>query len=245
MRLPIITGIIRRRLLINYRLDPQVAKSLLPKPFAPKIFNGYALVGICLIRLEEIRPKGLPRFLGVSSENAAHRIAVTQEKSTGQQDSVFIVRRDTNSLINHIGGGRLFPGEHKLSEFEIQDDGNRVSLNIHSGDFYIRVEASSAETLPDDSIFRSIEQASEFFEKGSVGYSVTNNPVKVNGLELFTKNWKVSPLNVNRAESSYLMTTHTFPSESIEFDSGLIMRNVEHEWHSMPDLMVEWPANQP
>ena len=30
------------------------------------------MVGVCLIRLEQIRPSGLPGFLGISSENA-HR----------------------------------------------------------------------------------------------------------------------------------------------------------------------------
>lgn len=35
-----------------------------------------AIVGICLIRLKNIKPKGFLDFLGLSSENGAHRIAV-------------------------------------------------------------------------------------------------------------------------------------------------------------------------
>ena len=34
MRLPVIQGLIRRRLLLNYRIDPEVAGALLP-PAAP------------------------------------------------------------------------------------------------------------------------------------------------------------------------------------------------------------------
>jgi len=33
------------------------------------LVRGSAIAGICLIRLEEIRPKGMPSFVGVSSEN--------------------------------------------------------------------------------------------------------------------------------------------------------------------------------
>jgi len=37
----------------------------------------------CLIRLKDIRPRFFPSFLGISSENAAHRIAVTEPPLAG------------------------------------------------------------------------------------------------------------------------------------------------------------------
>ena len=76
MRIPVIKGVIKRRLLVNFRADPVVVQRLLPAPFRPKLHGAHSLVGICLIRLEQIRPAGLPGLLGLSSENAAHRIAV-------------------------------------------------------------------------------------------------------------------------------------------------------------------------
>jgi len=74
--LPIIRGVIDRRILVNFTVDPAVAAKLLPRPFRPKLVNGFAVAGICLIRLKQIRPRGWPAILGISSENAAHRIAV-------------------------------------------------------------------------------------------------------------------------------------------------------------------------
>src|SRR5579863_426820 len=76
MRIPRITGLIKRRFLVNYRVEPAVIQTLLPDPLRPKLHEGHAVAGICLIRLEEVRPTGLPAFLGMASENAAHRIAV-------------------------------------------------------------------------------------------------------------------------------------------------------------------------
>jgi len=110
MRLPKVHGTIRRRLLINFRVDPEVMQRQLPSPFRPKLHDGYAVGGICLIRLENIRPPRFPSLLGLSSENAAHRIAVTWEDDGGAHEGVYIPRRDTGSLDNHFAGGRLFPG---------------------------------------------------------------------------------------------------------------------------------------
>ena len=60
MRLPIIHGVIRRRLLVNFRGDAEVMGRILPPPFRPKLHGGYAVGGICLIKLEQIRPGWLP-----------------------------------------------------------------------------------------------------------------------------------------------------------------------------------------
>src|SRR6187455_1434032 len=85
MRIPVIRGLIERRILVNYRVDPEVLASLLPQPFRPKLVHGYGMVGICLIRLRNIRPWGLPVWLGISSENAAHRAAVEWDGGGGLQ----------------------------------------------------------------------------------------------------------------------------------------------------------------
>src|SRR5438045_6491094 len=95
-------GIIGRRLLINFRVDPAVMQKLLPAPFRPKLHNGYGIAGICLIRLEDIRPRYFPGIAGTTSENAAHRMAVTWEDAAGSHEGVYIPRRDTASLINHL-----------------------------------------------------------------------------------------------------------------------------------------------
>jgi uncharacterized protein YqjF (DUF2071 family) len=62
MRFPKVHGVIRRRLLVNFRVDPGVIQQLLPSPFRPKLQDGHAIAGVCLIRLEDIRPPGVPQI---------------------------------------------------------------------------------------------------------------------------------------------------------------------------------------
>ena len=64
MKISTLQGIVRRRILVNYRVDPEVIQRQLPPPFRPKLLGDSAIAGICLIRLEQIRPKGLPAALG-------------------------------------------------------------------------------------------------------------------------------------------------------------------------------------
>ena len=89
MRLPAVQGVIDRRILANFSVDPDVLQQALPAPFRPKLVHGWGVAGICLIRLRDIRPRFVPRWLGISSENAAHRIAVEWNTSDGIEEGVW------------------------------------------------------------------------------------------------------------------------------------------------------------
>ncbi len=241
MRLPQIQGLIRRRILVNFRVDPAVIQQQLPRKFRPKLHAGSAIAGICLIRLEQIRPAHIPAIFGISSENAAHRIAVLWDDEHGrEQEGVFIPRRDTDSLLNHLTGGRLFPGEHHQADFQVQNSAGRIAFEMKSRDGEIAVDlrASAVSTLPASSKFSSLAEASAFFEPGSLGYSVTGNDTRLDGVRLRTKTWQVEPLDVEHVYSSYFANKTRFPSGSVKFDCALLMRNIEHEWRSAPDLYL-------
>jgi uncharacterized protein YqjF (DUF2071 family) len=239
MRLPIIKGVIRRRLLVNFRVDAEVMSRYLPQAFRPKLHAGYAIAGICLIRLEEIRPIWLPRFCGIASENAAHRIAVRWEESSGAaREGVFIPRRDTGSYLNHLAGGRLFPGEHHLADFRVMDDGSRISMDMRSRDgrMAVQLRGRESETLPETSCFASLADSSAFFEGGSVGYSTTRDGRRLDGIRLETSQWQVRPLAIDHVESSFFADTSIFPPGSVTFDHALIMRDIVHEWHGEREM---------
>ncbi len=233
MQILAIRGVIDRRILVNFRVDAAVLARLLPAPFQPKLVNGAGVAGVCLIRLRGIRPRFLPSFLGLTSENAAHRIAVEWDQDSHTREGVFIPRRDTSSRLNTLAGGRLFPGVHHHAAFRVREYGDRYRIELNSDDrqTHLLVEGYVTHELPPASVFRSLEEASVFFERGSLGYSATAQPGQFDGLELRSFNWQVRPLAVERVESSFFEDRALFPPGSVEFDDALLMRGVEHEWH--------------
>jgi uncharacterized protein YqjF (DUF2071 family) len=245
MRLPAIHGLIRRRLLVNFRVDAEVMRCFLPAPFRPKLHNGHAIAGICLIRLEQIRPRWLPSFLGIASENAAHRIAVLWDDPPGvESEGVFIPRRDTGSFLNHLAGGRLFPGEHHLADFDVTDDGSKITMAIRARDGRMAVDlrAQQSDSLPNTSCFASLQESSAFFAGGSVGYSVTHDSTRLDGIRLHTHDWRVHPLAVEQVHSTFFADESVFPTGSVAFDHALIMRDIGHEWHEVAEMFTEQNA---
>lgn len=230
-----IKGIIDRRILINYQVDKDVLERYLPKPFTPKLVNGKGIVGICLIRLKQIRPIGFPKQFGISSENGAHRIAVQWNENGTLKEGVYIPRRDTSSKINALAGGRIFPDVHHHAQFNVIESEGNYKVSFKSDDeTSLSIEANETEYWNTKSVFEHLNGASLFFENGSIGYSPNGN--HFDGVELNVHHWKVSSLDVKSVQSSFFENTDIFPKGSVTFDNALLMKNIEHEWIGLDKL---------
>ncbi len=231
MLAPVMAGRIKRRILVNFRVRPEALEPFVPAPFRVKLIKGHAIAGICLIRLEQVRPRGLPAWCGLASENAAHRIAIEWDEAGRIRSGVFIPRRDTDSWINRLAGGRVFPGHHGAARFAVRENAPRISMEVTGVRSQVDVRVSGTETdlMPADSILGTIDEANAFFQAGSIGWSATPRGDVVDGMELRCKTWRMRPLAVDEVRSDFM----TRLGASAEFDSAFLMRDIEHEWHSL------------
>ncbi len=235
---PTMSGVIDRRILVNFRVDPGVLDDLLPPPFRPQIVDGYGIAGICLIRLRNLRPQGLPAGVGITTENAAHRIAVEWEGPDGPGRGVYIPRRDSPSLLTVALGGRLFPGAHHRATFTVSETAQRLRVGFASrdGSAHAFIDATRSGAVPADSVFGSLEAASAFFEGSPLGYSPTGTSHHFEGLELRCRRWAMTPLQIEEASSS-VFESDRFPPGSVGLDSAFLMTDIPATWHGRDPLM--------
>lgn len=245
--LPLLAGEIERRILVNYRVDPAVVAEMLPAPFRPQTINGFAVAGICLIRLGSMRPRFLPAWAGLRSENAAHRIAVEWDTPAGTKTGVFIPRRDSNSRINVAVGGRLYPGEHHRAQFDVSETSTDLGVGFASGDgvTHVKVAVRLRDELVGSELFDDTAAASAFFEAGSVGFSATRDANRFDGLQLVTASWKVEPAEITTVQSSFFDDTKQFPESSAALDCALVMRNVPVDWKPLEQLLADQQPSPP
>jgi hypothetical protein len=215
--LPTLEGVIRRRVLLNFRADPGVVASLLPSPLEVLSHEGFAIVGVCLIGMEQLRPKGLPSVLGLSSENMAHRIAIRYLR---------------------LLGGRLFPGVQHRADFTINDAGDCLSMDVKTedGQADVSFEASHTTEWAPDSVFATFDDAFKFFRRGDCGFSCSLRAGRLDGLQLKTLRWEMSTLRVSRLCSAFFQHGERFSSDLVHFDCALLMRGVPHEWHEISEI---------
>ncbi len=220
-----------RRILVNYRVDADVLAQTLPAPFRPAVIQNYGITGICLIRLRDVRPAGLPGTLGITSENAAHRIAVEWDTADGPVTGVYIPRRDTSSRLTAFLGGRAFPGWHHRSTFRVEESGDFYRVEVSGAGAEVAVLAHNADDVMAGSVFHNVDEASAFFRCAPVGYAATPAAGVFDGVALTTDEWAIAPLHLDEVRST------VFDGFG-EPDSAFLMTGIETTWRPLRELVA-------
>ena len=238
MRTPAIRATMEHRVLVNYRVEPEALATVLPSPFRPAVVGGYGIGGVCLIRLGAVRPAGVPAALGISSENAAHRIAVEWDTADGPVTGVYIPRRDTSSRLGALLGGRVFPGWQHRARFEVEEgDGRyRIGMVSHDGDVGVAVVAHRDDGVMPGSVFGSVAEASAFFRCAPCGYAATPTDGVFDGVVLSTEEWAIAPLHLDHVHSSFFDDPARFPPGTATADSAFLMAGLATTWRPQPAL---------
>jgi hypothetical protein len=231
--------IIERRLLVNYRIDPEIVGRHLPAPFRPQLVSGWAVGGVCFIRLGKLRPNHAPGALSITTENVAHRFAVEWDDDAGTQVGVYIPRRDTNSRITALAGDRIFPGVHRMARFEVHEQGPDLRLGVASRDGTLGLSVTARESkVLGGELFTSLEQAIDFFRRGSLGFSPSGPSASLKGVRLQSQSWHARPVAIDDMRSSLFDDLEVFPKGSCTLDFGLVMRNLPARWVTQGALQI-------
>jgi hypothetical protein len=236
---------IQRRLLVNYRIEPEFVAPLLPAPFRPQLVSGQAVGGVCLIRLGQFRLGHLPPVPGLSTENAAHRFAVEWGDPRQPVVGVYVPRRDTNSRFTSNAGGKVFPGSYQLARFAIDEHAGEVRIDVAAKDGGTRL---SVATAPADDLaselFGSVQDAVDFFRRGALGFSPAAGTGCLEGVRLHSASWAAQPMSVRYFRSSLFDDPDIFPPGTCLLDSALVMRNLPVRWVADSQSILPPAASQ-
>ena len=224
-----------RRLLVNFRMPLDAALEKLPDGFEPQPVKGYAMIGICLIRLTHLRPFGTPPLVQLASENAAHRIACLYPDENGnRKPGVYILERHTDSIANHLAGGRLFPGHHHKATFTTYESPTIWKVGFWGTDgTKVQVIVRQATQVADGSVFEDMDAATCFFQQGTDGWSMRKQGEELEGARIKCHNWNFKPLQIELARSSMLDAIQNETGCVLELDSAFLMEGVNHDCYNL------------
>jgi hypothetical protein len=131
-----------------------------------------------------------------------------------------------------LAGGRLFPGEHHRASFDVQETARDLHVAFAStdGGTRVSVDVRVAQRLQGSTLFAGTQDASDFFRRGSAGFSATRDSGRLDGLELSADRWVVEPAEVHVVSSSFFDDTRLFPPGSATLDCALLMRDIPVTW---------------
>ena len=226
--MPTFHATIERRLLVNFRADPAVAASVLPLGLEPRLVDGAAVVGMCLIRLGPLRSGGLPVMR--RSENVAHRVAVWLDG----RPAVYIPRRDTTATTAAVLSRWTAAGREHRARAVVREEADGWDITLCSRDGVVAVTAEPSATMMPGSVFADVERATEFFVDARCGLRPPTRRSEWRSVRLDLVGVSSWPMRVLDARSTWL--ERAFPRGSIELDSGLAMTAANSTWRAVTHL---------
>lgn len=224
IRMPKFRSMVQHRMLINYRVDADVARTLVPEGMRPQLVNGYAVAGICHIVQSRLRPSWLAAPVGMGVEGTAHRISIEWDDETGTHAGVYIFERHTSSPFANLFGGFFAPGVHNRARITSAIGGEVMKLDLEAGQFSAHAEVVVADSFSSALFGDDLSVASNFFREGSVGWSPDRRGT-LESVQIDTGAWTVVPGAARTIRSHYYDALPT-----AVLDHVFVLRDVEFHW---------------
>ncbi len=165
MPLPLtMVGRIDECLLISLRTRAAGVERLVPKPLHLVTHRGFAFFNVVVCHIDRMRPRGVPRALGMSYHHVAYRLLVRVARGDGTvYRGLYFLRSDADSALVSMGGNVASDFRFHGATIELGTDGPELHASVASrdgvGDVAFRCDLEGEAALPAGSCFASMEEA--------------------------------------------------------------------------------------
>ena len=167
-------GTVVRRFLISYPVCPDVLSDYLPPGAECATHDGFAWVSACFVRMDDMRPNIVPRFLGMGFNYLIHRTRARLPFPDGKlREAVLVLQPNINRPLLSSFGSLLTGVGFRTREIEFtEDDDNWRIRMVREGDLLYDatvVKSSFSESISGDSRFATVQEADDFLLGVSFG----------------------------------------------------------------------------
>lgn len=164
-------GTIDRCWLFTYQTPEAEAARHLPPSLKPLTHRGYAFWNVVVCHVDRMRPKGAPKWMGVSYWHVAYRLYVRYLAQGGEEiQGLYFVRSDCDSPLMAAAGNVMT--DFNFHTASVRVDNGHIDVDADGAHASATVFDEAPESLPPNSAFDHLDQAARFLKYKPFGISV-------------------------------------------------------------------------
>jgi len=217
-------------LVLTFAIPKEQLQSFIPACLILDTYQDkWAFIAIAMVQTKQLRPKGLPSFLGNDFFLIGYRIFVRYtNKANKRLRGLYIIKSETNKKKMEFLGNVFTHYKYTTSDITQTIKDNERVIYSNKSKFKLNVDLTGNNVnLPDGSPFTDWKDARKF--AGPLPHTFTYNKEenKVLIIQGLRQNWKPTPVKVNSYKFEFL--------DSLNLD-GLILanafeiKNVPYQW---------------
>jgi hypothetical protein len=222
--------IFRHCFLVNFAVEPDWMRSLLPEYVEPELHDGKAYLSIVIADMEKMRPALLPRCFGVSYTQVVYRVVVRCAGGRG----VYFLRSDADSRPMCLAGNWLTFFRFTYSPVRWRSEPGRLHFDLSApGGDHADIRASfvvgrALGEMPNTSHFRSLADAQPFLVELYAAYSPAER--HINRVRIRRGPWRIQIVADERQGYDHLCGSAAFPRGTAALDSVFYVRDLPYHW---------------
>jgi len=205
-----IRAFFRHSLVLTYAYPEEILRPLLPSGLTPDAYQGHGFVAIALVQTENLRPVGLPAFLGRSFFLAGYRIFTRFRRPDGKSlRGLYILRSYTDSRLMAWGGNLLTHYRYSSCAVETCRDPEALEIRLSTpgteADLSVRaVLEPQAAAPPPGSPFPDLETARRYAGPLPFTFDCEPQARQMVVIEGVRKNWHPQLVGADVTRSTFL-----------------------------------------
>jgi hypothetical protein len=225
----------RRSLVLTYALPVETLAGLIGPGLEVDAYDGSGFLAIAMVETRDLRPKGLPRWMGRDFFLSGYRI-FTRFVRPGQQTlrGLRILRSDTDRRTMASLGNLFTSYNYRLAKVDVTCDAARLHIVIRTqaaeADLDVTADLETRPApLPEGSPFRSMTDARSF--AGPLPYTFHFDPVvrKMVVIRGLRQAWDPQPVSVSVKEASFL-ESGLFGGAQGRLANAFYLEDVPYSW---------------
>lgn len=189
----------------------------------------WSFIAVAMVKTKGLRPKGFPKFLGKDFFLIGYRIFVRFTNEKGKRlRGLYIIKSETNKAVMKVFGNLFTHYNYTTTDINTAAGKYVKTFQSTKSGLVIEVDQTCREaSLPADSPFSEWKEARRF--AGPLPFTFTYDEVnkKVLVIEGVRKNWKPTPIHINRFNLDYL---NHLGLDGLVLASAFEINNVPYYW---------------
>lgn len=217
-------------LVLTFAVPKEQLQHLIPPCLQLDTFQDqWAFVAIAMVQTKNLRPKGLPSFMGNDFFLIGYRVFVRYTNHAGKKlRGLYILKSETNKTKMQVMGN-IFT-HYNYTTTDITTTQTELATNISSvkSNFTLTIDRDeTAVALPQQSPFADWKEARRF--AGPLPFTFTFNAAtnEVLIIEGVRQNWTPSAVRVLQYNFGFLKT---IPLENPILANAFVVRNIPYHW---------------
>ena len=229
-------------LVITYAIPKEQVRHLVPECLELDTHNDkWAFIAVAMVQTRDLRPKGLPAWMGQDFFLIGYRVFVRYTTLAGKNlRGLYILRSQTDKQRMSFFGNLFTHYKYTTTDILQREDVHLMEFSSKASDFKVAFSKSLGETnpLPEGSPFKDWKEARRF--AGPLPFTFTWDPKRKEVLiiEGVREHWKPEPVQLLAAHFSFLDDLHL---EGAVQANAFVIRDVPYYWKK--GRTEPWPHN--